>query len=397
MVIVFLTCAWIVSSIIVYHMEQDSKGANIGDFVDALWWGFITLTTVGYGDFYPVTSAGRIATFFLVACGVISVAVITGKVSSLLLEQLLIEGRGKVDKDKLNDHIIICGWRPDVGELLLSIKAYNKDLKTNQIVVVNNLSESMQEDIRALPGFTEIKFIIGDYYQAKTLARAAPERARRVIVLADRAPDAAGKTPNSHEADARTVMAVISLASLAKHTLVTAEILDPKMDSYLKMAGVSEIIYSGQFARQLLALGSATVGAGIPNIIHEILDPEHCGSLCAVPIHKDDFDRPYGEFKERFEAKHPGSALIGILENTGNRHQMKENALREAQRTADVEQLILNLKNVKSLQCNKPIFNPERGYAIAKGTSAIVIANADTEFYRGFELASVFAAALEKP
>src|SRR4029078_10827546 len=42
------------------YFEQDAEGANIRSGGDALWWGYVTATTVGYGDRFPVTMGGRI-------------------------------------------------------------------------------------------------------------------------------------------------------------------------------------------------------------------------------------------------------------------------------------------------------------------------------------------------
>ncbi|HCG6531616.1 potassium channel family protein [Vibrio parahaemolyticus] len=57
-------------SIYILYLEKDMPGANIHTAGDAFWWTFVTITTVGYGDFFPVTLEGRIVAIILITTGV---------------------------------------------------------------------------------------------------------------------------------------------------------------------------------------------------------------------------------------------------------------------------------------------------------------------------------------
>lgn len=59
----------IFSSIAILHVEVDPK-SNIKTAEDAIWWAYVTITTVGYGDRFPVTTEGRIIAAFLMTVGV---------------------------------------------------------------------------------------------------------------------------------------------------------------------------------------------------------------------------------------------------------------------------------------------------------------------------------------
>ena len=61
--------AVIFGSIAILHLER-APDANITQAEEALWWAFVTVTTVGYGDVYPVTSAGRVLAALLMAIGI---------------------------------------------------------------------------------------------------------------------------------------------------------------------------------------------------------------------------------------------------------------------------------------------------------------------------------------
>ena len=54
----------------VYLAEHGHQGANITKLSDAFWWAVVTITTVGYGDYYPVTSVGRIIAIFVMFSGI---------------------------------------------------------------------------------------------------------------------------------------------------------------------------------------------------------------------------------------------------------------------------------------------------------------------------------------
>ena len=54
----------------VFLAEHGHPGANITQFSDAIWWAVVTLATVGYGDYYPVTAVGRIIAIFMIISGI---------------------------------------------------------------------------------------------------------------------------------------------------------------------------------------------------------------------------------------------------------------------------------------------------------------------------------------
>jgi voltage-gated potassium channel len=74
-------------AVIVYLFERHAPGSNIHTLGDAVWWSFVTVTTVGYGDFYPVTTGGRITACFIMGTGLLTLAVVTAQVASSFVGQ----------------------------------------------------------------------------------------------------------------------------------------------------------------------------------------------------------------------------------------------------------------------------------------------------------------------
>ena len=76
----------LLSSAAAFTIAEDvGSGRRIGSFFDALWWAAATITTVGYGDIYPVTAAGRIIAVFTMVVGVSTLAVVTARIAQFLL------------------------------------------------------------------------------------------------------------------------------------------------------------------------------------------------------------------------------------------------------------------------------------------------------------------------
>ncbi len=72
---------------IVYLFEHGARGANIHTFGEAVWWAMVTVTTVGYGDYTPVTVEGRIVAVFVMMVGLLTLAVVTAQVASTFVDQ----------------------------------------------------------------------------------------------------------------------------------------------------------------------------------------------------------------------------------------------------------------------------------------------------------------------
>ncbi len=80
--VAFLLVTFSSVSVLVFEHEP---GSNIKSAEDALWWSVATITTVGYGDKYPVTTEGRIIGVVLMVCGVGMYAGLSGLVASVFL------------------------------------------------------------------------------------------------------------------------------------------------------------------------------------------------------------------------------------------------------------------------------------------------------------------------
>lgn len=73
--------------VIVWGFERSAPDSNITTIGIAMWWGCVTVFTVGYGDYYPITTPGRIAAVAIMVLGLTTAAVITAQIASSFMDQ----------------------------------------------------------------------------------------------------------------------------------------------------------------------------------------------------------------------------------------------------------------------------------------------------------------------
>ena len=84
-IMIFLTATGI------YYFEHEAQPEQFSSIYHSFWWAIVTLTTVGYGDVYPITIGGKIFTFFVVIIGVGIVTVPAGLVATALSKARKVE------------------------------------------------------------------------------------------------------------------------------------------------------------------------------------------------------------------------------------------------------------------------------------------------------------------
>lgn len=79
---------WYVASVLLYLAEGDAQPEGFGSITRAMWWSVVTLTTVGYGDVYPVTALGKVMAGFIAILGIGAVAMPSGILAGAFIEKL---------------------------------------------------------------------------------------------------------------------------------------------------------------------------------------------------------------------------------------------------------------------------------------------------------------------
>ncbi|UCG80271.1 MAG: NAD-binding protein [Desulfobacterales bacterium] len=341
-------------------------GTNQGfrGFGDVIWWTIVTASTVGYGDKVPETSGGRVIAILVIVIGVLAASIVTGRIASWLVEWKIKEGSGLASQKKLRQHLVICGWKNDMPGFLMGILKANRELTSEEIVLVSMVKPAAVENLRSVPELQNIGFVRGDYVDEAVLHRANVRQAAKVLVLADSGIDA-----SPQEVDSRTVMTAMTIKSISKDIYTCVELIDSKFERYLRSVHCDEIFLSRHHNRILLA--NASADSGVSHIISDLLDMDQ-NRLVTKELPAGFVGETFGSLSQYF-MESENSILIGVLENTGNIYQRKREALRMAQRTPDLSRLVANLQEVKKLEGNHPVFNPGPDYRIKPYSRVILV------------------------
>ena len=347
---------------IIFKSEQKTNSA-INTLFDAVWYTIVTVTTVGYGDIAPASFWGRLSAMALLLVGVAIFGALSGKFASFILDRQQKKDRGLLKMTNMKNHLLICGWKPGFENILEGMLLANPDIPPEQVVILNNAKHSDIEAIQANEKLKAINFLRGDFTDEDALLKAQIKKADRALILADRSEDF-----STLETDSRTVLAVITIKNLNPRIYCVAEIIDSKFEKHLSLARCDEIIMTSDYEQNLLVQASS--GKGMSHILRELAAENEKQGLFLADIPAKFVGGPYEEYAKSLENK---DILIGVLENTGNFYNRRQEALAEAQKNPNMEKIVANLKKVKTLKSNIPVFNPPSDYVIPESSKAIFI------------------------
>ncbi|NPA28311.1 MAG: potassium channel protein [Epsilonproteobacteria bacterium] len=134
-----------IGGLAIYILEE-KQNENIHNLFDALYWSFITITTVGYGDIAPVTSAGRMVSFVIVIMGITMISFSTSVIVSAFSEKLTELKEERVAEQLINnkEFLIVCGYG-QISKIFL--REYLKDEYEIPYIVLDKDCRRVQEAI----------------------------------------------------------------------------------------------------------------------------------------------------------------------------------------------------------------------------------------------------------
>ncbi|MDR5888619.1 MULTISPECIES: ion channel [Halomonas] len=250
-----------------------------------------TASTVGYGDFSPVTASGQlVAALWLIPGGIAIFAALIGKATMTISTywRHLVEGRS--DYRALNGHTLVIGWHGETTRNIINILRADSELPDDIVLCV------CQDLSNPMPG--DIKFVRGESFaNAELLQRAGVAGASRIIIYDD-----------SDERVATIALSVYPLKSERCH--IVAHCGDPDTAAMLRRT-LPGIECTEALAIEMLVRSSTD--AGISRVVNELLSVTHGATQyqACLPATQD---MTYGELFARAKRQRDVT-LLGISDS----------------------------------------------------------------------------------
>ena len=223
----------------VIYVDRDGyrDGDEVGlTLLDSFYYATVTLSTTGYGDITPITPTARLVNILLITpLRITFLLVLIGTTLEALTARSQEEFRIRRWRSRVRQHVIVCGYGTKGRSAVRSLQA--NGTPADKIVVVDPEPRAIDEaNSLGLTG------IVGDAGRTEVLRRASVERARSVIVAANR--------------DDASVLITLTVRQLNPSVPITTSVREEENAQLLRQSGADTVITTSATAGRLLGLST---------------------------------------------------------------------------------------------------------------------------------------------
>ena len=218
---------------IAMYVLEESTNPNINSLFDAIYWAFVTISTVGYGDIAPVTIEGRSIAIMAIISGIAMISFATSVIVSAFSEKLseLKENRIIEEMNKNRSFLLICGY----GQMTKMFLSQHKKKYTNYLILENDLA---QVEEASKNGY---EVIHEDASRYETLSKFNAEHSKITVLCL---------TKN----DVENIYITLNAKSVSPKINVIARVNDKDMLSKFKHAGADNVLMPNEVANSMICI-----------------------------------------------------------------------------------------------------------------------------------------------
>jgi len=237
----FIVIIAITASAFIYIQERNDPSGQFKSLGDAMWWSFVTITTVGYGDKVPVTSTGRVIAVFLMLGAIASIALPSGILASALTRKFISIKEGRLSMKNFKNHIVICGWNNSAEQLMKVLEKHPQSIR----------KDIVSATLKPLDEIDDKNVLVkhGDFTKESILNDVSIANASSVIVVAEEL-----RGISDESVDARSFLACNLIRKINPDIYIVAQLLNRENASILKdTVNNIEIIISDDITGAMLS------------------------------------------------------------------------------------------------------------------------------------------------
>ena len=326
---------------------------------------FNLLAVVGNDYEFTGTLSGRLAGLFILGLGMVGLSVTTGYISSILVARKLGVGKGTKKMLSMKNHVLVCGWKHDLINLIAGILRKNRGMRASDIVVISSADDVKLQNLLDHPGFGGLNVLKGDFTEEQTLLKANARAAAKVLIVGENL-----EGLDDELVDSRVFACALLVRNLNPDCHICAQVRTERYKTYLESQHCAETIYAEEYTRYILS--TSTNYGGMSKVMGALLDNGDDVSIQIVPIPEQWVGKTYGELFAWYKNGR-NILLVGIVENMGVEHDLKHRILADAQKSTDYGAIIHRLKAVKMLETNAPRLALPDGYVLPPNSGAIIL------------------------
>lgn len=357
-VILYLLCCYIMW-FAEYCRTTDTSFARV------VLWNTIAVFGQDIQDHFPDTTVGQILVLVLMLFSMFGISAITGYISSAFVEHKMNPKRGIKKVQDLKNHIVICGIKDNIKQLILDILRKNKTHSLSDIVLINNVDEVRMQSLLDDPELKGIHYIRGDFTEEQTLHNGNIRQASRALILGENE-----EGLENELVDSRVFVAALMVKEQNPRCHICSEVRTRRYRNYLEAQRCGEVIYAEEFASYILS--TSTNYTGMSKVMSALIDNGDGVSIQIEPVQEKWFGKTFEEARVYFKTN-DGTMLLGVLENMGAEKELKHSILADAQKSASYGEIVSHLKGVKELEMNLPRLNPADDFVLGKNMGFIVL------------------------